>query len=241
VTAQSLVSDTGAGVAQVGNLGVSVALSGPAQVNGSGAWEVTATNHGGVADTYALTAFGPFAPYAQITPASVTLAPGASQTVQLTASGFGAFLATDYLLGIHAQSQAQSSIQDEDMLMVAILPVEGATVDLQPSEQTINGTVLGVFTLVVTNTGNVETTFDLGRSAPSGVIVKMSAYSLTLPPFASAVMMVAVNVPGNGAYPFTVTATSGAAQGSDTATLVVEGVIPPQVKLYLPMIYQSEE
>lgn len=112
VTAQSLVSDTGTGIAQVGNLGVSVALSGPAQVSGSGAWDVTVMNNGAVADTYDLTAFGPFAQFAQFSVPSVSLAPGASQTIQLTASGFG-WLASDYVLGVHAQSQTQNEIQDE--------------------------------------------------------------------------------------------------------------------------------
>ncbi len=235
VTAQSLVSDTGAGVAQVGNLGVSVALSGPAQVSGSGAWDVTVTNNGAVADTYDLTAFGPFAQYAQMTPSSVTLAPGASQTVQLTASGFDAFLATDYLLGVHAQSQTQSFVQDEDTQTVSIVLVEGVEVNWQPNEQTVQGTTQATFTLIVTNTGNSQTTFDLLTSAPSGVNVEVLA-SLTIPAFGSATMAVVVNVPGNGTYPITLTAESGNSQASDTATLIVDGIVPPAVYIYLPIV-----
>ena len=239
VTAQSLVSDTGDGVAQVGNLGVSVTLSGPAQVYGSGAWQVEVTNNGAVADTYELTAFGPFAQFAQITPASVTLAPGASQTVQLTASGFDFFLATEYLLGVHARSQTQGYIQDEDTMAVAISTVEGVVVDLQPTSQTINGTTVAYYTLVVTNTGNVLTTFQLSGSASPSAVVEFPVTVLPVPPRSAAVFLVAVDAPGNGTYQITILADSGGVQGSDTATLIVEGVQTPTIQIYLPVILKD--
>ena len=236
VTAQSdLVSDTGVGIAQVGSLGVSVALSGPTQVFGSGMWDVVVTNNGAVADTYDLTAFGPFAQFAQITPATVSLAPGASQTVQLTASGFG-WLATDYLLGVHAQSQTQSYVQDEDVLTVSVIPSEGVVVDWQPNEQTVNGTTQATFTLILTNTGNIQTTFNLLVSAPAGVDVQLPSSAMLIPAFGTVVMVVEITAPGNGTYPITVTATSIGAQGSDTATLIVEGVQPPAHQIYLPVV-----
>ncbi|GAB4581713.1 MAG: hypothetical protein Fur0022_44630 [Anaerolineales bacterium] len=238
VTAQSLVADTGEGLAQVGNLGVSVELSGPTQVSGSGAWDVIVTNNGIVADTYALTVFGPFAQFAQLSQTSVSLPPGASQTVQLTTSGFG-WLATDYLLGVHAQSQTQSYVQDEDALTVSIIPVEGVAVDWQPNEQTINGVTQATFTLIVTNTGNIQTTYNLSSSAPSRVDVQLPSNSVVIPAFSSAVMVVVVIAPGNGTFPITVTATSVDAQGSDTATLIVEGIIPPQFNLYLPILHKN--
>ncbi|NUM43153.1 MAG: hypothetical protein HUU38_00490 [Anaerolineales bacterium] len=235
-TCAALTSDTGAGVAQVGNLGVSVALSGPGQVSGSGVWDVTVTNNGAVADTYDLTAYGPFAQFAQLSPASVTLAPGASQTVQLTASGFDFLLATDYLLGVHAQSQTQSYVQDEDTLAVAISPAEGVVVAWQPASQTVSGSTVAVFTVVVSNTGNVQTIFTLTGSGSSGASVDLPLGSVIIPAHATATLLVVANAPGNGTYTLTVSADSGGAQGSDTATLVVEGVVPPVVEIYLPLV-----
>jgi uncharacterized membrane protein len=236
VTAESQVSDTGAGLAQVGNLGVSVALSGPGQVSGSGVWDVTVTNNGAVADTYDLTAFGPFAQFAQLSPASVTLAPGASQTVQLTASGFDFFLATDYLLGVHAQSQTQSYVQDEDTLAVAISPAEGVVVAWQPASQTVTGSTVAAFTVVVSNTGNVQTTFTLTGSGTSGASVALLVEAVTLPPQSAGTFLVGVTTPGNGTYTLTLSADSGMAQSSASAMLVVEGVEPPTVKVYLPLV-----
>ncbi|MCB9134944.1 MAG: hypothetical protein H6636_05935 [Anaerolineales bacterium] len=236
VTAQSLVSATGAGVAQVGNLGVSVALSGPAQMSGSGTWDVTVTNNGATGDTYDLTAFGPFAPYAQFSVASVSLAPGASQTVQLTVSGIS-WLATDYLLGVHAQSQTESYVQDQDTLIVSLLAVEGVSVALQPDVQTVNGTTQASFTLVITNTGNTETTFTLSASVPAGVTIQFPVTSLPLPAFGTATMLIGVTAPGNGTFHFTVTATGTNVQDSDTATLAVEGV-ESSTFLYLPLVYR---
>ena len=233
-----LVSDTGDGVAQVGNLGVSVELSGSTEISGSGTWQVVVTNNGAAPDTYDLTVFGPFAQFAQISPASVTLAPGASQTVQLTASGFDFFIATDYLLGVHAQSQTQSYVQDEDTLTVAILPAEGVVVAWQPASQTVNGLTVASFTVVVSNTGNVQTTFTLTGSGTSGAGVDLPLGSVSIPAHAAATLLVAADAPGNGTYTLTLSANSGGVQASDTATLIVEGVEGTVYPLYLPLIFK---
>jgi hypothetical protein len=87
----------------------------------------------------------------------------------------------------------------------------------------------------VTNTGNSQTTFDFLISAPLGVNVEVPA-SLTIPAFGSATMAVVVNVPANGTYPLTLTAASENAQASDTATLIVDGIVPPAVYIYLPIV-----
>ncbi len=167
---------------------------------------------------------------------SVTLASGASQTVQLTASGFDFLLATDYLLGVRAQSQTQSYVQDEDTLAVAISPAEGVVVEWQPVSQTVTGSTVAAFTVVVSNTGNVQTTFMLTGSGTSGASVDLPLGSVIIPAHTAATLLVVANATGNGTYTLTVSADSGGAQGSDTATLVVEGVVPPVVEIYLPII-----
>ena len=231
-----IVSDSAIGTVQIGSLGVDLAItSGPPQLppDGSGTWQVQITNTGSQADTYDLAAFGPLAAFANLSPASVTLNPGASQTVQMSISGFGFALAQDYLIGVHAQSQTQGGIEDEDTTTLSITEQQGVEVVWQPASQSISGTTLAAFTLIVTNTGNVNATFQFEVSSSAGVDIQLPLTALSIPPRSAALLLVSVDVPGNGTYLLTGTADSGVVQGSDTATLTVGGVTS---SIYIPIV-----
>ena len=99
------------GTVQVLNRGVQVDIvSGPASIlpGANGTWQVQVTNLGAQSDTFDLSPFGPLSLGGSITPGSVTLAPGASQTVQ-TAShgGHGSTGGHDAVGGVGASAERQ--------------------------------------------------------------------------------------------------------------------------------------
>ncbi len=105
----------GTATLQVGPRGVlAEILSGPAVLapSGTGVWQIQVTNTGSVADTYDLSAFGFLGAYAQFSPGTVSLDPGQSQMIQMTASGFIYALARDYTFGVLAQSEADGAIHE---------------------------------------------------------------------------------------------------------------------------------
>lgn len=243
VTAQSgtLVSATTGGTVQVQNLGVVATFtSGPSNLppNGSGTWNVEITNTGQLVDTYDLTPFGPLAPFAALSQDSVTLNPGATQTVQMTINGFDFALERDYPVGVHAQSQTQSNIENEDTAMLAVTALENIDIQLLPTSQSISGTGQVAFTMIVTNTGNVSITPNLSVDASPYAAVDITAGKLTIPPQASVFMVVRIDAPGNGTYTLTATANGITAQASDTATIVVDGLesAVTTMKIYLPLV-----
>jgi hypothetical protein len=237
-SASQAAVDTAQGVAQVGNLGVTVEiLSGPAQLmpGGRGTWPVRVTRPGstGSSHAYTLTAFGPLAAFAQISPTVAALAPGGSQTAQMTISGFDLALPQEYLLGVHARSQTLAHIQAQDTTTVTVGAAQGVQVDWQPNSLVVNGSTQAALTLVVTNTGNAHTTFQLAASAP-GAQAQLPVLALPIPAHSTAALAVDVTAPGNGTYTITATANSGAAQDSASAALTVQGVLGR--RLYLPII-----
>jgi uncharacterized membrane protein len=241
VTAQAdaQVSASAGGTVQVGNLGVDMVItSGPDSLppDGSGIFEVAITNTGQQADTYDLSAFGPFAPFATLSQETVTLNPGESQTVQVTINGVDFAMAGDYRVGLHAQSQTQSEIEDAAAAQLTVTEQEGLEMQWLPETQAITETSQAAFTLIMTNTGNVNTTFDLSVGASPSAAVEVAANQVLIPPQATVFVVVKVAVPRNGTYMLMATADSGTMQASNTATLTVSGLEPELIKMYLPLV-----
>lgn len=212
---------------QVGTRGVEIAfLSGPASLlpTQQGTWQVRVTNRGSVADTYTLSVFGVFTGAAQITPSTVTLAPGAGQTVQLTAGPLDFALPGTLLLGAAARSNANSAIVSEDTTGVTLSDYEGVEVGWLPVSQTISQTLEATYMLLITNTGNIETAYTFDVAAPNLQVTAQQLDSFTLPPHMTVANLVTVRASQPGTFPFTGTADSTSSAAADTAgaTLVVQ-------------------
>ncbi|MCI0396758.1 MAG: DUF1194 domain-containing protein [Chloroflexi bacterium] len=132
----------------------------------TGSWQVIVTNTGSVADTYELSADGIIVATAQFSAATVSLAPGQSQTVQLTAGNMDFALPTTYLLGVTAQSQSDDRIHDHDNGLLTFTGYEAVDVAWYPTSQVLTNTLATSYMLVMTNTGNVGTVYDVTVDAP---------------------------------------------------------------------------
>ena len=154
-------------------------------------------------------------------------------------SGFDFALPGDYLAGLYAQSQTQSTIKNADTALLAVTEQEGIDLQWLPATQVITGTSQVAFTLMITNTGNVNTTFDLSMSASPGAAVEIANSQILIPPQAMVLVMVWVDVSRNGVYALTATAESGTVQASDTATLTVSSLEPEMLEIYLPLIINN--
>ncbi len=231
------------GVVQVGNRGVQISiLSGPTSVDprDTAVWQVQVRNTGLVADTFDLQVAGVLATVATFATNAVTLSPGQAQSVALTADDMETLLPGTVDLVVAAQSQTESAIISQDTRPVTLLPYEAVSVELTPTSQTVpSGTLTAAFTLIVTNTGNVVTTYSFQSSVP-GASSQVELPDLPLPAHSTAHLLLTVTATGGGTYVVTGTAVSANnTTASDTATLIIPGGPPPppdNLVLYLPII-----
>jgi len=234
----SSASDSAAAILNVGRRGVVVEfISGPAELapDASGTWQVQVTNTGAAADSFDLSAFGVWASSAQITPGSVSLGAGQSQTVQLSAGPLSYALTQGHVLGILAESVSDADIRSQATTLVGILAQEGVEVELAPAAQTVSGSLTGSFTLAITNTGNLATDFTITGSVTAGGVVSFPASSLVIPARSAAVMLADVTVPCGGEYEISVTVQGGQAEDNASAALnVIYPCEPP--KMFLPLV-----
>jgi hypothetical protein len=184
---------------------------------------VRVTNRGSVADSYNLRALGVFSGAAQFTPASVSLGAGASQVVQLSAGPLPFALPGATLLGATARSTGDSAIAGEDTTTVTFGGEEAVEVGWQPVSQTISQTLQATYMLLITNTGNVETTYAFDVSAPNLQVVSQELEQLSIPPHMTAANLVTLRASQAGTFPFSGQADSTSGPATDTAgaTLVV--------------------
>lgn len=230
------VSDTADGTVQVQTRGVDVSIT-PASTTmlptDSGLWQVTITNTGTVADSYWLTTTGFIGPFGDFSANPVALNAGQSATVQLTAEGLDLMLPATYPFGVGAVSQNNALIRNEAAAEVTFESLEAVAVGWVPAGQTVMDTLTAEFMMVITNSGNVATTYDLGLNLPAGVAAQMGIEQLWLPAHVAAHVLVSVEAEGPGVYLIEGTAdsTTSAANGSSTATLeVVFTNLPPSAE-----------
>ncbi|MEI2691379.1 MAG: transglutaminase domain-containing protein [Anaerolineae bacterium] len=210
----------GSATVQVGTRGVQVEfLFGPSSLlpSQAGVWQVRVTNRGSVADTYSLSVFGVFTGAAQLTPASLLLSPGASQTVQLAAGPLPFALPGASLLGVTARSTGNSAIVGEDTMPVTFGGQQAVQVGWQPVSQTISQTLEATYMLLITNTGNIETVYAFDVAAPNLQVVGQQLDQLSIPPHMTAANLVTLRASQAGAFPFTGQASSASGPASDTA------------------------
>ncbi|MBK8431150.1 MAG: hypothetical protein IPL28_07585 [Chloroflexi bacterium] len=206
----------------------------------SGTWQVRVTNHGALADVYDLELGGLAAVGGSLSANVVSLAPGASQTVQLTLSELDPLVPQSYLLSVAAVSRANALIADEDTTAVALLGYEAVQVAWFPASQTVTGTLSAQVLLVITNTANSNAVYDLSAVMAGGSST-VGIGQIVLPAHGTVQVVVNVAAPQAGTYSVVGTADSpnSPASGSALATVVfVEGVEPPPANpvIYLPLI-----
>jgi uncharacterized membrane protein len=196
----------------------------PTHVN---TWQVTVTNLGTLADTYALTATGLVALSAQFTPETVSLNPGQSQAVQLAASDLSFALPGTYEFAVWARSQADVRIQNEDRAEFTLSGYEAVEAAWIPTSQTVTDTLSATFLLVVTNTGNLLTTYQFAVDAPS-LSSELLIGKAPIPPSTVAALPVTMRATTSGIYTIEGLAISdsGLASASTTTTLTI--VLPEE-------------
>jgi uncharacterized membrane protein len=226
LTAQSLtepgVVGTAVAIAEVSERGVQVSISPPNSLidpRAPATWEIAITNLGSVADSYALTVSGVPALAAAQPGGAISLAPGASQTVQFTVPDLRFLLPGSYGIGVLAESQSDGRIRSADQARFTILPFEEVTVAWQPESRVVTDTLTAGLTFVISNTGNVVTEFQI-ELAGVGLAADIAISSLTIPPRSAAIALVDVSVGAAGSYTIVGTAESaGGVGGSAIASL----------------------
>lgn len=225
LTAQSLsqpgVIGTAAAIAEITARGVTVAISPANQTvdpTTPTTWDVTVTNTGSVADAFDLTVSGAPALAGTLSANSVTLAPGAAQTVQLTAADLGFLLPGSQSFAVMAQSQADGQIRAEGQANFTVAGFEAASVTWLPESRTVTNTLTAGLTFVISNTGNVLTEYEV-TFAGTGVTAVSDTTSILIPPRGTAVFLVQVTASGTGSYQLLGTATSANSSSSATANL----------------------
>ncbi|MFO7541034.1 MAG: PKD domain-containing protein [Chloroflexota bacterium] len=214
LTAESLhhpgVVATAVAIADVTARGVTVAISPHNQTidpTTPTTWDVTVTNVGSLADTFDLIVSGAPALAGDLSADSVSLAPGAAQTVQLTAADLRFLLPGSQTFAVMAQSQADSQIRAEDRANFTVAGFEAVAVAWQPAGRTVTNTLTMALTFVISNTGNLLTAYELDF-AGSGLTAVSSHNSWVIPARSAAAVLVEVTAVAGGSYELVGTATA---------------------------------
>ncbi|NHZ72235.1 MAG: hypothetical protein GWP17_04010 [Aquificales bacterium] len=235
-------SATISGTVQVSNRGVQInILSGPTALEptSSATWQIQVSNSGSVADTFDLQTAGVFAAAGQFSTDTVTLNPGQSQTVQLTADNMDFMLPGAVPLVVAATSQADGRIRHQDQRDVVFGSFEAVAIAWQPAAQTVTDTLTADFILSISNTGNVATTYDVVVNTPGGVSAT-AVNQLTIPAHSAAIIPITVSASDTGTYNLdaVVSSVGGGVVGMETAvwTIAGDGL---NYHLYIPVVFKS--
>jgi uncharacterized membrane protein len=227
------------GTALVMDRGVQVDIvSGPASIlpGANGTWQVQVKNVGAQSDTFDLSPFGPLSLGGSITPNSVTLAPGASQTVQLQVTASTEAQAGAMLLGALAQAQSDATVRDEDSIEAQIEIVRAAAAMWQPTSLNILTSTIGLANLSIENVGNIDTTFDVSLNAIAHVTTTLPYTQVTLPPNGQVALPLHVTSDLTGTYQLIATVTGGASPVQ--ANLALNVNLTPRL-MYLPIMARN--
>jgi len=197
---------------------------------GTGTWQVTVTNTGIRPDTYDLAPTGIISSSARVTPATVSLNPGQSQVVQMTAGPLLFALAQTFGFGVTAQSQAEPAVHNADTGDITFTGYHAVEAALQPSAQTLTNTLQTSYTLLITNTGNLDSFYTFAPlSTPAGPVLTTELPMLEVPAHATSALLLTALGKAAGAYALTVqvASTEGAASGTASGSLVIDaGAVP---------------
>ncbi len=246
--AHAAVQATVAGSVEVLNRGVQVTIS-PQQTTlsplQSGVWQVTLTNVGAVGDTFDLSTTGIVALTAAFSSDSVMLSPGQSQTVQLTTEPLPFVLPQTYIFRVAATSTNDGRITGDAQAEVTYAITEGIELAWLPDNKTVEDILSADYVLVITNTGNLATTYQVDLASPE-LRGSFEVSEVTVPALGSAALPLRVRAAAPGAYTLTATVSGTAVADSALATLTIVGEPDPdpeqppdgesEIKLYLPLV-----
>ncbi len=216
----------------VGN-GVAVSIS-PASGTSSTPYVATITNLGATSDIFDLALYGPLAPTVTPSATSVTLAAGASTTVNLAVGDAAAFARPgNNRFDLRATSRTIASATAIASATVNVAQRLAVAVVGRPARNTVSGTLPATRTVnaIVSNLGNVADSFTVsivGSSGPSSAqLVNAAGNSVTsigpLPMAAFGQIALQLVATINSAAPASVTVrATSATDSSVTATAVIQ-------------------
>jgi uncharacterized membrane protein/transglutaminase-like putative cysteine protease len=169
-TSMAVASDTTSvdGTLTVAAAGVSVSLN-PGSLAPGGSFQAKVTNTGTVADTYNLALAGPAALVSSLGTSQVTLAPGASQMVTISAGAVDFAVQGSLPLIASATSTTNPAIKGAASANLSIPATQGMTAEFSPDSQTLAKPGVATFFLMVHNTGNAEDSYSatiMGTNGP---------------------------------------------------------------------------
>lgn len=224
--------------------------------DGSQTWDVKVTNTGTQADTFDLTTGGSLSINGRLSSNEVTLQPGASTVVPLTAGPFTFALPQDYNLVVTARSQTMPQVVGYDMTSVRFAERNSVGVLLNPVSITLTDAFRASYLVIITNTSNLDDRYALTATADSSEVqLHLERSEVHLPVLAAAGLRLDVqvvpplskvtSVPGtNGGmqqqrtYTLTLHArslTSTTVTGADVSTLTIL-VNQQPARVYLPFV-----
>ncbi|HWB10387.1 MAG TPA: DUF4214 domain-containing protein [Pirellulales bacterium] len=157
-TADATIQSQANGAATVVAQGVQVSLT-PGSGAPGGTFELKVTNTGSTTDTFNLSLASSGGLVSTLGANSVTLAPGASQTVPITTGAASFAVAGSLPLTAIATSQTNAAVNDQATANLAVASRQSMTAAFSPPQQTLPQPGSTSFLLQVDNTGNTEDSY----------------------------------------------------------------------------------
>ena len=191
------VSDSASGQVNVLGLGVELTLN-PDNTTPNSTLQLSVTNTGLSSDTYQLQLAGAAANFAELAQTGLTLAAGATQTLNVNVSDINLALPGELQLIAQATSQTDLDVNATDLALVQIAPRRGVSAVFEPDEILIEQPGSASSALLVQNTGNVEDIYEATlQPAPDPLLadfvglsdeLTQSVVGFRIPPLATALI-----------------------------------------------------
>jgi len=182
--------------------GVKISISPDYQENVPGGkldYEVTITNTGNVGENYALTASDNENWGSTVTPSSLIISQGASgnATVSVTIPE-NAWAYEETTIVVTATSTENAEVSASDMSVAKTSLVRGVNVSISPSENEALPGENVTFAVTITNTGNIEDSYDISVGDNAGWPIEFGLVWVKLAPYGSTMLWsLKVTVPEN--------------------------------------------
>jgi uncharacterized membrane protein len=239
------VSDQDTGTVNVVGNGVEVSLS-PSSGTPTTTYQMTVKNTGQSQDTFDLALGGPAGLVSTPSTNTITLNPGASQTVPITLADLDfAFPGSLDLIGI-ATSRGNPAVQDSATVLVTIASTQGLTAAFEPATIEVSEPGPVTFLLLVQNIGNTEDAYAAEIMDTTGPVTasltgldgqptqQIALFRLPGLSTGALVLQTTLTAPGQGQVSVTVTSlTNGTLTDTSLATVQTPGLPqnhPPEVE-----------